>query len=93
MSAHGAICISGGIRRVLSTALIPQYNTLINTSRGAEQSDNVFLIRNKVGDKVKSASKPKTKVRKAIVSPMMVRYWKCQPYESLIKDGKSKRYL
>jgi len=58
---------------------------LIKISNGALHTDNAFLIRNKRGDFVMSANDPKAKVTVAKERPMMVRYWKCQPYEVLLR--------
>lgn len=81
------MCMSGGTTSDLSIALIPQYSKLINTSRGALHNDNVFLIRNSLGDSVMSASKPNTKVARATLRPRIVRYCQCQPYEAFIAVG------
>ena len=72
---------------------MPQYKILIKTSRGAEHSESVFLIKNNFGDNVRSARRPKMNVAIAILSPMMVKYCQCQPYESFIMVGQSMRYL
>lgn len=74
-------------------ALIPQYNMLIRTSRGALHKESVFLIKKSLGERVMSARSPNTKVAYATVSPKIVKYCQCQPYESLIMLGKSTRYL
>lgn len=42
---------------------------------------------------VMSAAKPARKVAEARARPMIVRNWKCQPYESLMGFGKSVRNL
>lgn len=93
MSAIGAISISGGTTKLLSMALIPQYRILISTSKGAEHSERVFLTKKRVGESVMSARKPAIKVKYATVRPRMVKYCQCHPYESLMKVGKSVRYL
>lgn len=58
---------------------MPQYKTLIKTSKGVLHSDNVFLTRKRVGDESRSERKPERKVRVEIERPRIVRYWKCQP--------------
>lgn len=57
---------------------------LINTSIGALHTERRFLAKNSRADNVISASRPAVKVSVASVSPMTVRYWKCQPYASLL---------
>lgn len=69
------------------TDLILQYKILIRTSKGAMHTDKVFLSRNNRLDWVRSANEPNKKVTVAINSPIMVRYWKCHPYESLLGGG------
>lgn len=66
------------------TALRLQYKRLISTSSGALQTERAFLIANSRGDRVMSAREPKRKVTVARDRPMMVRYWKCHPYESFL---------
>lgn len=66
------------------TDLIVQYKTLMSNSIGAEHTDSVFFQRNSVRDIVISAKDPSANVIVARESPIMVRYWKCQPYESLL---------
>ena len=92
MSAGRCSTKSGGITSVRSIATIVQYNTEINTSSGVEHSESVFLAANKRGESVMSASSPKINVSVARRRPMMVRYWKCQPYEALMGFGKLTRY-
>jgi hypothetical protein len=60
---------------------------LMSTSIGALQMDSRFLTRNRRGDSVISASRPMVKVRVARERPMTVRYWKCHPYASLLREG------
>jgi hypothetical protein len=52
---------------------------LTSTSSGVEHIDSAFLIWNSRVEEVRSAKAPAVKERVAIVRPMMVRYWKCQP--------------
>lgn len=73
------------------TDLIPQYKMLIRTSMGVTHTDKVFLSRNNRFDCVRSASEPSTNVAVAMDSPMMVRYWKCHPYEALLGVGKEEQ--
>ncbi len=40
-----------------------------------------------------SAAKPARNVAVARARPMMVRYWKCHPYEAFMGVGKSMRNL
>lgn len=58
---------------------------LIKISNGALHADNAFLIRNRRGDLIMSANDPNANVAVASVRPMMVRYWKCQPYEVFLR--------
>lgn len=46
--------------------------------------DSTFFTRNNRGESVISAKAPAMKVKVARARPIMVRYWKCQPYESLL---------
>lgn len=73
------------------TDLIPQYKMLIRTSMGVTHTDKVFLSRNNRFDCVRSASEPSVNVAVAMDSPMMVRYWKCHPYETLLGVGKEEQ--
>lgn len=73
------------------TDLIPQYKMLIRTSMGVTHTDKVFLSRNNRFDCVRSASEPSTNVAVAMDSPMMVRYWKCHPYDALLGGGKEEQ--
>ncbi len=59
----------------------------MRTSMGALQIDNRFLSKNSRGERVISARRPKVKVIVASDSPMTVRYWKCHPYASLLREG------
>ena len=61
-----------------------QYSRLIKTSMGALVMEQAFLIWNTFGDMVKSARRPKKKVSVASKRPMMVRNWRCQPYDWLL---------
>ena len=61
-----------------------QYKTLMSTSIGALQRDRRFLARKSRADKVTSANRPRKKVTVERLNPMTVRYWKCQPYASLL---------
>lgn len=72
-------------------AQIPQYKMLIRTSSGALHRDRLFLMRKRWGERVRSESRPKMKVRVDIARPMMVRNWKCQPYASFMKLGNCTR--
>jgi len=78
-SANGARWISGGTTKVLSIIQIPQYKILIKTSSGALHRERVFLIKKSLGESVRSARRPKTKVAYATVRPRIVRYCQCQP--------------
>lgn len=71
--------ISGGTTNVLSMALIPQYNTAITTSSGAEARERKFLARKSRGDSVISARRPRMNVIVASVRPRIVKYCQCQP--------------
>jgi len=52
---------------------------LMSTESGALHTDRAFLIKKSRGDEVMSANEPNANVMVAKESPMMVRYWKCQP--------------
>ena len=56
----------------------------MSTSIGALQRDKRFLARKSRADKVTSANRPRKKVTVERLNPMTVRYWKCQPYASLL---------
>jgi len=79
MSAWRGSCANSGMTSDLSYVRRVQYRTLIKTSSGVVHMESKFLTWNKLGEDVKSARRPETKVRLARVRPMMVRYWKCQP--------------
>ena len=66
------------------TDRIPQYNKLISTSSGAEHTLSIFLTAKRREDMLMSASDPNAKVIVARERPIMVRYWKCHPYASLL---------
>lgn len=51
---------------------------------GVTQTDKVFLSRNNRGECVRSAREPSAKVAIATDKPIIVRYWKCHPYDSLL---------
>ena len=51
---------------------------------GALATLRAFLAAKRRRLSVVSASRPTVKVRAASERPMMVRYWRCQPYESLL---------
>ena len=52
---------------------------LIRISKGAAQTEKMFLVRKRSFEELMSAREPQAKVRVAKERPMMVRYWKCQP--------------
>lgn len=52
---------------------------LIRTCKGVVHIERMFLRRKRAGDVVRSARRPRVKVRTARERPIMVRYWKCQP--------------
>lgn len=56
-----------------------QYITVISTSRGVLHTEKKFFSTNSRRDMNTSAAKATANVRVDNVSPMMVRYWKCQP--------------
>lgn len=72
-------CQGGG-----RTIFKPQYKTLINTSIGALHTRRTFLTANRRIDKNTSAARPTRFVSVAMQRPMMVKYWKCHPYASLL---------
>jgi hypothetical protein len=82
MSARGDSSISGGTTSFLSMAHIPQYSSEIRTSSGAVHKARLFLIKNDVGESVRSATRPKMQVRVATASPRMVNNCQCH-WESL----------
>ncbi len=47
---------------------------------GAAVMERRFLRRKSCAERVTSESVPRRKVRKERERPMIVRYWKCQPY-------------
>jgi len=73
-SASVEIVIQSGMTNFLSIARRPQYKILMRTAKGAPQTDSKFLVRNSLGERVKSAADPKMKVRVAMVRPIIVRY-------------------
>lgn len=68
------------------TADNPQYSRLINTSMGVLATESAFLIVKSAREEVRSARRPKTKVKVESVRPMMVRNWRCQPNASFLCD-------
>ena len=69
------------------TSLIPQYSKLMRTSSGALNTERAFLILKRRVERVMSAREAKVNVIVARERPMMVRYWKCHPYESFLPLG------
>jgi len=61
------------------TARKPQYRILIKHSIGAEATERAFFAAKRRRLRVRSARRPKEKVRVERARPIMVRYWKCQP--------------
>lgn len=78
-SCAGKNGVRKGEEGIWRTDRIPQYMILISTSSGALHTLSAFLILNKRGESVMSAREPKRNVRVARDSPIIVRYWKCQP--------------
>ena len=60
---------------------------LIKHSMGALATDKAFLTAKSRRLRVRSARRPTAKVAVASERPMMVRYWRCHPYESLLCAG------
>lgn len=52
---------------------------LISTSIGVLAMLRAFFMRKRRGEREMSARRPRVKVRVARESPIMVRYWRCQP--------------
>jgi hypothetical protein len=55
-------------------------------SRGAEQTERTFLMRKSNGRSKISERKAERKVREAVRRPIIVRYWKCQPYAEELRE-------
>lgn len=68
----------------IHTALKPQYNRLIRHSIGALATLIAFLTWKRVWFMVISARRPTINEIVANDRPMMVKYCKCHPYESLL---------
>ena len=88
-SADRGSCAQSGMTKLLSMNLRLQYRMATRTSKGVEHIVRVFLTWKRTGDDVRSAKAPAMKEAVAIVRPMMVRYWKCQPHESFMGVGYS----
>jgi len=80
-----------GSTRAGSIARRDQYRMLISTSRGVEVRVRMFFMRKRFGERVRSASRAVVKVVVARARPMIVRNWKCQPYDSFTGFGVTSR--
>jgi hypothetical protein len=71
------------------TARRPQYSRLIRHSIGALATLSAFLTANRLRLRVRSANRPTAVVSVAMDKPMIVRYWRCHPYDSFLYRGRS----